>query len=100
LEYARLYNLTVNGRVTKAKTRAKRRAAKKIETTLTTEEWQEILKAHKSKCYWCKKRLKPDEITMDHVIPLSKGGHHSKENLVLACLSCNSTKYNRLWTLL
>lgn len=33
--------------------------------------------------------------TIDHVIPLSKGGTHTKDNIVLACKSCNSKKGNR-----
>ena len=32
--------------------------------------------------------------TRDHIIPVSKGGEHSKRNIQLACLKCNSTKNN------
>lgn len=35
--------------------------------------------------------------TIDHVIPLSKGGKHSWDNVKLACFSCNSAKGNRLY---
>ena len=32
------------------------------------------------------------QITVDHVVPRSKGGSHKLENLVLCCGSCNSSK--------
>lgn len=34
--------------------------------------------------------------TIDHVIPLSRGGEHTKANIVLACQSCNSRKRDKL----
>lgn len=34
--------------------------------------------------------------TVDHIIPLSRGGHHTWENVKLAHLSCNSRKGGRL----
>ena len=37
-----------------------------------------------------------ERLTQDHVIPLSKGGQHIKENIVPACPSCNSKKGNRM----
>jgi 5-methylcytosine-specific restriction endonuclease McrA len=35
-------------------------------------------------------------LTMDHVVPLSKGGPHTKENVVPACRPCNARKKDRL----
>lgn len=37
-----------------------------------------------------------ENITVDHVIPLSRGGKHEIENLVPACKSCNSSKHDKL----
>lgn len=34
-------------------------------------------------------------MTMDHIIPLSKGGLHTKENMATACMSCNSGKKDK-----
>nr|WP_239115333.1 HNH endonuclease [Streptomyces sp. SID8499] len=34
--------------------------------------------------------------TVDHVIPLSRGGQHAEGNLVPACKSCNSSKGDKL----
>lgn len=52
-----------------------------------------IYKRDKHKCQYCgaTKRL-----TIDHVIPKSKGGDDSWENLVVACSSCNTKKSNKL----
>lgn len=63
------------------------------ENPLTAEEWAEILLAHEHRCRYCQKQTK---LTVDHVIPLSKGGEHTKENVVPACQSCNSKKRDRL----
>lgn len=37
-----------------------------------------------------------EEITVDHVVPLSRGGKHEADNLAPACSSCNSSKSDRL----
>lgn len=56
----------------------------------------------KGKCQICNKKLSLDRRgvhrlapTIDHIIPLSKGGEHSKRNTQLACFRCNSVKSNR-----
>ena len=46
-------------------------------------------------CQYCGKRPKQDEITIDHVIPRSRGGISSFDNCVLACIACNLRKRNR-----
>ncbi len=45
-------------------------------------------------CQYCAKKLPKSELSIDHVIPQSKGGSDSWENLVLACLKCNVRKGN------
>lgn len=37
-----------------------------------------------------------EQITIDHVVPLSRGGKHEAENLAPACLPCNCSKNNKL----
>lgn len=55
-----------------------------------------ILAAHLSrsidKCYWCGKRLAMATWTIDHVVPISKGGTHTCGNIVKACAMCNGSK--------
>jgi 5-methylcytosine-specific restriction protein A len=45
-------------------------------------------------CYFCEGRFSREELTMDHVIPLSRGGRSTKKNIVVACKQCNSHKKN------
>lgn len=97
-KYACSYRQTPNGRAVDVRYRAKRRAAKAIDNTLTGNEWARIIKRQKSRCYWCKTKTKAKLLEMDHVIPLSKGGHHTKENVVGACHECNSRKRAKRWS--
>ncbi|RMD51998.1 MAG: HNH endonuclease [Nitrospirae bacterium] len=43
-------------------------------------------------CYYCGRRFKPSELTMDHKIPLSRGGRSTKDNIVPSCKECNNKK--------
>lgn len=43
-------------------------------------------------CVYCGSRAK---MTLDHIVPLNKGGSHSSENLAPACVSCNSSKHTK-----
>jgi 5-methylcytosine-specific restriction endonuclease McrA len=47
------------------------------------------------RCQYCGTHLQPKEITYDHVIPKSHGGNTTWENVVTACITCNSKKANR-----
>lgn len=47
-------------------------------------------------CHWCRKRIKPQEAHVDHVVPISKGGPHALENLCVSCASCNHSKHAKL----
>ena len=75
-----------------------RRAARKkgLPATLTIQQWCAILVAYKYQCAYCgKKETKKRSLTQDHVLPLSKGGGTTPENIVPACKSCNSAKGDR-----
>lgn len=48
------------------------------------------------RCYLCLSSLTTSEVTVDHYIPLSKGGRNSPTNLRVCCASCNSNKGSRL----
>ncbi|MBI1939565.1 MAG: HNH endonuclease [Ignavibacteriales bacterium] len=52
-----------------------------------------ILKRDGHKCAYCGRGDLP--LTIDHIIPKSKGGDESWENLVAACLPCNNRKGDR-----
>lgn len=68
--------------------RAKKR---KVINDLTEEQWKFVVDSYSGKCVYCGK---PAD-SMDHVVPISKGGGHTQENVVPACLSCNSKKNNK-----
>ena len=48
------------------------------------------------KCQYCEKPLDIRQTTYDHVIPKSKGGTHTWENVVISCSSCNHAKGNQM----
>ena len=48
----------------------------------------------KGVCYFCEQKFARDLLTMDHLIPLSRGGRSTKKNIVVACKQCNSHKKN------
>lgn len=43
-------------------------------------------------CWFCGLRLRPKITTVDHKVPLSKGGKNEPDNLVPACKNCNHEK--------
>jgi 5-methylcytosine-specific restriction endonuclease McrA len=45
-------------------------------------------------CQYCEKTQNSDNLTLDHVIPKSRGGKNTWENLVTACKKCNQRKGN------
>jgi len=49
-------------------------------------------KTASGQCYYCGEIFKPSELTMDHKIPLSRGGFSEKMNIVPACKECNNKK--------
>jgi 5-methylcytosine-specific restriction protein A len=46
-------------------------------------------------CYHCEQRFHPSELTMDHLIPIVRGGKSDKKNCVPSCKDCNSKKGNK-----
>jgi 5-methylcytosine-specific restriction endonuclease McrA len=49
----------------------------------------------KNICQYCHKRFSKSKLTLDHVIPKSKGGDKSWHNLVTCCSSCNQKKADK-----
>ena len=46
------------------------------------------------RCYYCDQELNFKSATMDHIIPISRGGRSTKGNLVPACAECNQKKHS------
>ncbi len=72
----------------------KRRARKKnvLVSDFTREQWLTMKAAYRGCCAYCGKKSR---LTIDHVIPLARGGGHTASNIVPACKTCNSKKYTR-----
>lgn len=80
------------GRLKDRLKKSKRAALKRdAEASLTSEEWHQICVVFDFRCAYCKQR-KPLE--QDHVTAITKGGSHTKGNVVPACKSCNASKGN------
>lgn len=47
-------------------------------------------------CQYCGKVFSPGELTLDHVVPRSRGGSSNWDNLVACCKRCNNRKGNKL----
>lgn len=47
-------------------------------------------------CHYCGARVEPRELTLDHIVPLVRGGRSTKGNCVAACKECNSRKQHLL----
>jgi 5-methylcytosine-specific restriction endonuclease McrA len=84
------------GRRASLKYRARKKKATIGDTNLITE-WEATWKLKRTvSCYWCRKRIKTSAAHVDHVVPLSKGGEHSVDNLCVSCEKCNLTKQAKL----
>lgn len=50
----------------------------------------------KNRCQYCGRRAATKDLNLDHVVPLSRGGRSTWENVVCCCLDCNGRKGSRL----
>ena len=53
-------------------------------------------KLAQGRCVYCEGTFPRDDLTMDHIVPLARGGRSTKGNVVPCCKACNATK--RYWT--
>ena len=67
--------------------RAERRKARDLRKT---RWWQQ--KTASGICHYCGERFSFKELTMDHLVPLARGGRSTKNNIVPCCKECNSLK--------
>jgi len=47
---------------------------------------------NKGQCHYCGKSVEPKDLTLDHIVPLSRGGKSTKGNVVPCCKECNNKK--------
>ena len=88
LEHQRQYSKNnrekVNMKALKYKSRKN-----KLPSTLTIDQWESIRKYFGNRCAYCGKE---EPLAQEHFVPLSKGGEYTHNNIICACLSCNSSK--------
>lgn len=74
--------------------RLRAEAFSKVLADFTFEQWLEVQEENGYRCAYC---LSSEvKLTMDHVIPILRGGQHTRDNIVPACKPCNSKKKDRL----
>lgn len=79
-----------------AQYKATRRAyLNKVSGKITAQEWQDLKKFYNHTCLKCGRKEPEIKLTLDHVMPVSKGGSNTIQNAQPLCLSCNSGKKDR-----
>jgi hypothetical protein len=68
-----------------------RAAAEGLSFGLTATDWENIVADHEGRCAYCGKRKR---LVLEHVIPISRGGGTTIDNVVPACFGCNAHKRN------
>jgi 5-methylcytosine-specific restriction endonuclease McrA len=68
----------------------KHKAQKKVKFTRLNVFWRDAFK-----CQYCLTQLPGEKLTFDHVVPSSKGGPTSWENVVTCCPGCNTKKSDK-----
>ncbi|MCP3968173.1 MAG: HNH endonuclease [Lentisphaerae bacterium] len=66
------------------------RERKKAREMRKIEWWRQKLQA--GICHYCGKKFPAGELTMDHVVPVARGGRSNKGNIVACCKECNNDK--------
>jgi 5-methylcytosine-specific restriction enzyme A len=67
-----------------------RREKEKARALRKSQWWQR--KVAKGQCSYCRRRFAPEDLTMDHIVPVVRGGRSTRSNLAPACKACNSKK--------
>jgi hypothetical protein len=58
------------------------------------------MRAGLESCRWCGTRDHPSNpLTLDHIVPISRGGRSTLDNLTILCSQCNTFKGDRTWAL-
>lgn len=67
-----------------------RREKEKARRLRGSRWWRQ--KRSRGRCHFCGRPVRPEELTMEHLVPLVRGGKSVKANLVPACKECNDRK--------
>ena len=83
----------INARRLRSKAR-RRSIEKRVLAELFTRE--EIFDRCKGVCFYCHKKIRRNKWHLDHKIPLSKGGTHTRGNVTASCPKCNLSKADKI----
>lgn len=67
-----------------------KREREKARALRKTRWWKQRLA--RGTCHYCGRRYLPDELTMDHIVPIIRGGKTTKGNVAVVCKECNNKK--------
>lgn len=67
-----------------------RREKQKARTLRQSQWWKR--RRSSGRCHFCGRKFPPKELTMDHIVPIVRGGKSTRGNVVPACKECNSKK--------
>lgn len=88
--YQRIYRQSEQGKLRRRISNLKRKCAKITTCSPTINKYLELLFANPDrKCRYCES---VNNLSVEHIIPISREGTHSEDNVDLACLSCNISK--------
>lgn len=68
---------------------------KNAEGEFSQQEWEDILELYDHTCLCCKRKEPEIYLTVDHVIPLSRGGSNYISNIQPLCIECNKSKFTK-----
>ncbi len=71
-----------------------RREKNKARELRASQWWKR--KCAKGVCYYCNKKFPAKELTMDHIVPIARGGKSTKNNVAPCCKACNTEKKSKL----
>jgi 5-methylcytosine-specific restriction endonuclease McrA len=56
---------------------------------------EELIERDGPACVWCGRELWRRDLTVEHVVPRSRGGHTTPDNVLVACRACNKRRGSR-----
>lgn len=73
----------------------------KVESTLTVEEWKTIVEKEEFYCHLCREKVvldlkSPHRLSLDHIIPMARGGKNTSENVLPAHRRCNQSRLDMM----
>lgn len=71
-----------------------RKRLRLIDSPFPLQEWKELLEFFNGWCPYCGEA--EQKLSVDHVVPVVKGGTNDISNLIPCCISCNTLKHTRL----